>query len=170
MPLVPFLAGQKLTFTLLNTAFDWDRWVYISVTDQPVISSTTLVNATGMAFSVDASSTYVLEMLLLYDTPAAADFKYDITLPASATKRLALWASGVAATTADATIFHNAVDVGPISAGGVAAGTFMSLRTRGYITTAGTAGTLQLQFAQVTSTATNTKLKAGSWMHLVKVA
>lgn len=169
MPLVSFLSGSRFTASSLNTAFDWNRTCF-KATDQSVISTTTLVNVTSLVLTVESNSTYIFDSTIIYDTNAAADIKVQFTLPSGTFIRVACWLSNTALGATDATVFHNAQDTGLWTAGGFAAGTFMSMLPTGTIITGATAGSMQFQFAQNTSTAVNTTIKAGSWINLRKVA
>lgn len=165
-PLVPMVSGADLTADLLNDALSIER-VVIATADQTVASSTVLVNSTYIFMSVAANAFYTLDMFLIYDAPAAGDFKYDWTVPAGGFFRKSQWASGTTAATTDATIFHQADDVLTGAAGGIAAGTYMTSRPVGVLATI-SAGTLQFRFAQVAASG-STILKAGSWMRLTRV-
>lgn len=135
-----------------------------------VVSSTTLVN-TGMSLALEANSVYGVHSFIVYDTNATADYRWGITLPAGASALHSHWAQGVGGTAVDSPIFHDAFTglTGNLI-GGVASGTFISMRYVGTITTVGTAGNMVWQHAQATSTAVNTITKGGSWMHAIKLA
>lgn len=120
----------------------------------------TLQNDDDLTFSVAASSTYVVEGVMFVTSAATPDFKFQWSLPASATidgvvrqtSSSILKFSEAAATTiayaADDDIHH-----------------FTAI-----LITAGTAGTAVLQWAQNTSDASNTTMNAGSWLRWIKVA
>jgi hypothetical protein len=168
-PLVPFTAGSKDTAAKLNTAFNWDRYAFCP-SDQSVLNSAVLVSSTYLTLSVEASSWYLFDTLIMFDANSTADFQYNFSLPSGSFIRQALWASNTSAAATDATIFHNAVDLATGTSGGVSIGTYMSLIPCGLIITSTTPGTCVFQFAQNTANNTNaTTLKGGSWMHLRKV-
>jgi hypothetical protein len=168
--LVPFTVGQRLYAATLNAAFDITRVAY-QVTDQTVNNTTTFLSSTYLTFSVAAGLTYVAEAQIIYDTNATADFKYNWLGPAGVFIRGSAWASAVTAAAVDATIYHDAVDLtGPWPAGGIASGTMMTVRPWAAIGVGATAGSLTFQFAQNTANASNTLLKACSWIRLTRVS
>jgi hypothetical protein len=169
-PLVPFVAGRDLTADSVNLAFNIERYA-ITLLDQSVLNSATLVNSTYLFLSVAAKAVYVLRSLVIYDANATADIKFQFTLPSGTFIRTAAWLSGTGAAATDATIFHQCADSGAWTAGGIAAGTYMSAKTVGAIFIGGTGGNCQLQFAQNTANNVNaTVLKSGSFLYLRRVA
>lgn len=166
-----FVAGQKVRASELNAGQPAYARVASAVT---VISSTAFVNVTGLVLPVEASSFYALDGYIEYTSATGSDIKFCLIGPASAG---GTWgahglAQAAAASTGDLEAFAldgigsgNALGLG---GAGVATSTWGHLK--GLITTGATAGTLQLQFAQVASVATNTVVRAGSHLSLVKIA
>lgn len=170
MPLVAFAAGQKLSASDLNTAFDWDYEKYQSA-DQSVTNSTTLVSSNDLVAPVVANGIYVVRMYLVYDCNSTADFKYQLTLPASGVVvKHSRWANAAADAAINSAVNHDSQDVTTYNLGGVAAGTIMTALPRAIIALGATAGNCTLQFAQAVSNGTATILKAGSVMNLRRVA
>lgn len=169
MPLVPFTAGQNITAAALNAAFDITRVAYQSV-DQTMNNSTTYVSSTGLTLTIEASSNYLYESLIMFDTNSTADFKQKLLLPAGATVRIARWSSPTTGTAIDSVVEHDAITVVEIASGGVAAGTVMSTRASGLIQNSTAAGSVTVQFAQNAANVSNTLLKTGSWIRLTKVS
>ncbi len=164
-------AGAKVRASELNAALPiFGR----ALADVSVTSSTTLVNAdTGLAVALEADSIYVWDAYIAYDAGATGDLKLAWTVPAGVTGH---WAglglgTGTAGSIGDMSAIRAAGygSGNTLSYGGSASFSgLLALRAVGFIDTAGTAGTLQLQFAQATSNATATILKGGSWIRVVK--
>jgi hypothetical protein len=135
--------------------------------DQTVTSSTTLVNDSQLKFAVEASATYIFEAwLYTYAADGTPDIKVTFTGPAGST---VLWSSSQV-------IFNagGSTTLTVVSAGGTAADLFVDANLRaiqlyGTILNGGTAGDLQFQFAQNTSSANGTSVKAGSYIYGIKV-
>jgi hypothetical protein len=128
---------------------------------QSVTSSTTPVNDNQLSVSVAANAVYRVELCLTYTADTAGDLKIGWAVPASATFAEAFFAgitSAGAASTDDVTAGTPSANPVFGGIGGGAAGLHYIVM----LTTAGTAGTLQFQFAQGTSSATATILLAGS--------
>lgn len=169
-----FTAGQKLRAAELNALA-----IGVAMTaDVTVNNSATLVNATGLSIPLEANSSYGLDGWLHWTSDPTADIKFMYTYPAGCT---GFWA-GIGPVRDTAPVAgserKNYVDFGSValtSALGFAgddefsATVYVSGIPRGYIVVAGTAGTLQLQFAQNTATVSNTILRAGSWLRVTKL-
>lgn len=168
MPLVPFAAGQKLTAANLNAAFDITRIVYQSA-DQTVNNTTTYVSSSNLVLSLAANSVYVYKSCIVFDTGATPDFKHKLLLPAGAAVRRAVFTPTTTVAATNTTIGMDTLDLVEFASGGVAAGTMMTAFPMGTIYTAGTAGSVTVQFAQQVANASNTVLKIGSWIELTKV-
>jgi hypothetical protein len=165
----PFLAGQDLTAGDLTAAFDITRTVY-QTADQTRNNSTSLLSSTDLVLSMAINSSYILEACIIYDSNSTADFKYSFSLPTGATIRQTPWGSDIGDTSIHTMILHDAYDTAGFSAGGVAAGTMMSIKPTGRIVMSTTAGNLVVQFAQNVANASDTKLKRDSWLRLTKVS
>lgn len=143
----------------------------------PVKETTTLADITGLGLAVGASSTEVWRVsywLLVEAANTTMDSKFGFTVPASCTGRWggivagsgteAGWATAVASVTPSV-----ALALSGTSAFGTRAG------VAGFPITAlvyggGTAGTVQIQYAQNTSDAGNLTILKGSVMEAVRVA
>jgi hypothetical protein len=134
----------------------------LKTTDETVTSSTTLQNDDDLRFSALASTKYGFEIECWYDTPTAADFKYDVNGPAGASLVQIVCehiAPGAAAFTDNAiqTAFaFTAIAVTETS------GTNGFVRIRGIVHNGTTAGTGVMRWAQNTSNASATTVRAGS--------
>ena len=140
--------------------------------DQSVTSSTALTNDDTLVVPVVASGVYEVQWDLKIDGNAAGDFKYAFTGPASATMTWSSSGQAVGATAStDAYSIQDATAIGTnITHGTIASGTPTHVRGNGILVVSVTAGNLQLQFAQGTSSGTATKTLIGSWLRARRVA
>lgn len=171
-----FLAGQKVRASDLATETSSTLIGYASA-DITVVSSTTQVNATGVSIPVEANATYAWDSYLAYNANEAADIKFAWTVPTGATGH---WSVLGLAHTEDITTGRGIVsafrttnygDSQAAAASGLdTEGGTMVAFARGYLVTAGTAGTFQLRFAQNASNATASVVKAGTWVRAVRLA
>ncbi len=133
-------------------------------------NSTTLGDVTGCGVALAANAGYLVEAWLAYDSNNTADIRFSWTVPSGAT---GTWA-GFGVPTAD-TDRIGEQDTGVVLFGtllaftGDGGGVPASAKPAGFITTASTAGTLQLQFAQNVANVSNTIVKAGSWVRVTRV-
>jgi hypothetical protein len=135
--------------------------------DQTVTSSTTLVNDSQLKFAVAANETYIFEAwLYTYAADGTPDIKVTFTGPSGST---VLWSSSQV-------IFNagGATTLTVVSPGGTSADLFVDANLRaiqlyGSVLNGATAGDLQFQFAQNTSSANGTSVKAGSYIYGIKV-
>jgi len=140
--------------------------------DESVISSTTLQNDNELFVSLAANTTYQLNLALLATeaTGTTADLKLAWTMPSGCR----LDAANVGAHTswtgssANPEVEFNSwqaetsTTTSTRSFGTINAGIVFGYHVRGIVTNGGTAGTLQLQWAQAASVAENVTVKAGS--------
>lgn len=129
--------------------------------DQSVNNSTTLVNDTHLTVSMEANSTYVVEVVFSFVTLAAADLKTAFSIPSGATSHMMI-------TGPDAQIGYvingTTADQWPVTDTTEHAGHY-----HGVVVTT-TAGTFRFQFAQLTAAVGNTTLKANSYIRATRVA
>lgn len=135
-------------------------------------STTTFANDTDLVVAVAASTTYELNAMIVYDGPAAGDFKFSFQCPAGAVLLASFVASGQSvALTVDVSV---AQMTRVIENGNNAAGTdgsnSLTMQIQGLLRVAGTAGNLQFQWAQLASNATATRVLLDSFITLRKVA
>lgn len=129
--------------------------------DQTVTSSETLVNDTHLTFAVGANEVYAIWGILKLNSGTTPDFKFQWSLPASAT----LDGYHVHGTGPTAASFSEAAATVVSTLGSDQVLVFHAM-----IDTAGTSGTAVLQWAQNTSDAGDTKVLLGSWMAQKQVA
>ena len=138
-------------------------------TDQSVTSSTTLVNDTALSAAVAASATYLFYCYLDYEggTGGSSDLKFQWTVPASATLRFTLIGTDASNATVVSSTKSDTTSYTLRSAG---AATLQAALMIGSLVVASTAGTLQLQWAQNTSSGTATKVHAQSFLSLWRIS
>lgn len=139
-------------------------------------ASTTTLTADGdlTAMSVVATGAYVFEGMIFYSAIDSADLKVMFTGPAGATLT---WHGGTQLTTGTGTTGTYIYDTQLLGStyapgGGDAAGnsTIMMLDLKGLFRTTGTSGTFSMSWAQNTSNATATIVRAGSFITLTRIA
>lgn len=140
--------------------------------DENVTSSTTLQDDDQLFLPVAANARYILDAFVIYTGAGdpAGGLKMGWTGPSGSTMK---WTNfGTSQNVAPVLVNYNVV-VENLAGGrgvGTNGGTEMSCQPRGRLSTGGSSGTLRFQFAQGTSNATGTVVKAGSFVRLVKVA
>lgn len=173
-----FVAGQKVRAAELNAGIPTFARVASDVT---VNNTTTLVNATGLSLAVEASAVYALDGWIYYESNPTADIKFAWTGPASATFVVGIYGppAGTAPVVNQERINYTDQGTFDTLGGGLssAAGddeftgsVWPSIRPSGVAVIGATAGTIQLQFAQNTANASNTRIKANSWLRLARIA
>jgi hypothetical protein len=130
----------------------------LKVGDQTVNNSATLVNDANLAVSLAASAAYGIELHLVYNSNASANFKANWSLPAGATfvRQQYLAAAGAATQ-------HSTSTLATVS-GYTGTGADAALDIWAYVTTSTTAGTLQLQWAQASANVSDTIVRDGAFL------
>jgi hypothetical protein len=169
--MVAFVAGQKVRASDLNGGLPQLARV---TSDVAVISTTSYVDVTGLVLPMEANSVYALDGFLKYTSATAADIKFVLIGPTGSGGSFGVHGvvQAATATTGDFEAFClDGIGIAnQIGLGGAGVSTSAWGHLKGYITTGVNAGTLQVQFTQVTSTASNTTVKTGSNMTLTKIA
>uniref|UniRef100_A0AAU2A022 Uncharacterized protein n=1 Tax=Streptomyces sp. NBC_00093 TaxID=2975649 RepID=A0AAU2A022_9ACTN len=171
MPVYPSIpAGRRITDALLESMLPI---VVVKSAGESVTSSTTLQNDNELLAPVEANATYDVFLLLLHDSDAtaAADIKVGWTGPASAALNWGVHGANSAATSSTSALTNMQTrTIAEVAAfgGGDSSGTTALIY--GTLTTAGTAGTLQLQWAQETSNGVATNVRAGSRLEVRRTA
>lgn len=160
--------GETLTASNFNTHvrdnLNYLNWQHkVKTADQTVNNSAVLVNDTHLVFAVATSEVWHVEVSLMVESNSTADFKFAWTVPAGATLKWAPLQSSTLSTwvydgtnevaLGDATTTYNISS----PASGV-----WGIAARGIAQVGGTAGNVQLQWAQNTATGINTNVKQGS--------
>jgi len=161
--------GNITTLGVEKTVPEFAR---LTADSAPVNNSTTLVNVTGLAVPVAANAFYAIDGYIVYNcTNTSPDLKLAWTTPASVTGN---WTTLGAGTGIAGSTEETTPNVGARGWGlnFLIGGNDFNLGAclRGNLATAGTAGTLQLQFAQATAIAVNTLIRAGSWIRAERLA
>jgi hypothetical protein len=160
--------GEVVTASRINSWFINTLYAAKTATES-VVSSTAFQDDDDLTVAVEANCVYDLAVVLNYDGHVSGDFKSQTVLPAGAT--IAGQVVGIHSGAASANdVYTTAWDGGAVNAGGLGAGTTCAWSGRGLLTVAGTAGTCKLQWAQIFSHATATRLFAGSYLVLRRVA
>jgi hypothetical protein len=138
--------------------------------DQTVTSSTTLVDCTSMLLTVAANEIWRVSFNIIYSADGSPNIKFAFTFPASGR----IIVGGIGQNTAGATQWRlfEGTTTPTNTADFVGTGSSVQkwLALEGVFINAGTAGNLQLQFAQNTSNVNNTTVNANSTVWAVKLA
>lgn len=121
---------------------------------ETVNNSDTLQNDNDFFVALEANKSYSFDMMLFLVSGGTPDFKYAFTVPTGATIRIndIRWEPDFPYDTLDGTV----ADVIPTN------GNTQSVQVTGHIDVAGTAGDVQMQWAQNFAEVSNTQLLAGS--------
>lgn len=134
-----------------------------------ITSSTTLADDGVLQLAVAANSVYVLQAMIVYTASAAGDIKLGWSGPSGATLT---WTPCGLTTTTSASAGSVRLPSKTISdtdiPGAVDVSTPVTALPTGLLVVGATAGTFKLQWAQGTSDATATVVKAGSYLMLTR--
>lgn len=177
---MPFLAGQKLRASQLQeleddiAAIEQEIVVARVAADLSKTSNTTLSDVTGISFALAANAEYLLDGCISYYGLDAPDIKFAWTGPTGMTVSWGFRGAAAAGTDGStATLSVASLEVYG-DANLIAVGTEVDFAVMctplGYFKTGGTAGTLQLRWAQFVSSASVTSIKRGSWARLHRFA
>jgi hypothetical protein len=129
-------------------------------TDQSLTSSTTLVNDSELLFEVAANETYIFQLwLYVFAADGVPDIKLTCLGPSGST---VLWSSSQVILLPDGTVTATTVQASGVTQALLVDSNLRALQLYGTILNGSTAGNLQFQFAQNTSSATSITVKAGS--------
>lgn len=128
------------------------------------ISTTTLQNDDELFVPLPTAGTFAFEGRIIYDSATAADIKFAFTIPAGASFTWGIIgpATTVSSGIGDGNFNVTTSSATALTAGGSGVGVFTNALLWGEVTMGGTAGNLQLQWAQNTSDATVTTVRARS--------
>ena len=142
--------------------------------DQTVNNSAVLVNDTHLLFAVAASEVWWLQAWLMFDGGTIPDIKFHWTLPASATMRWGATSDGDASFGGSWSSFSTPValltEASTPAYATIGAGTTIGLSLTGIAVVAGTAGNVQLQWAQNTANASDTIMRTNSCLIGMRLA
>lgn len=163
-------AGQEITSDLLNGMIPIEVWKTAN-TDRS--STTTLADDTDLTVTLEASATYKVEMHLHYAAIDAAKFKTAWTVPSGATGNRSAVGAGSASTDATAATtgrFGVHAFTTSVTYGTRSSATNQCFALEEAVVFTSSAGTLALQWAQDSSSGTATRLGAGSYMRVRRIA
>ena len=139
----------------------------------PINNSTVLFSDTVLFAALPTAGRFQFELVLFYDSSTTADLKVAFTIPAAAVIR---WGGVGPSTTVSGGVgtaqFSVAIGSGTtITYGGSGVGTAntVALIAKGNVLMGGTAGNLQLQYAQQVADPTDTVVLAHSRLHVGRV-
>lgn len=168
-----FVAGQKVRASDLNSGLP----VFARVaSDVSVISSTSLVDITGLTVALEANAFYAWDAFIGYTANETGDIKIAWTVPSGTT---GMWGAMPVASSENIVNTRGIVegfrvtDYGDANSQGMSGADDLSgamvAFPRGYIDTAGTAGNFQGRFAQLVSNANNTVIRTGTWLRIQRI-
>lgn len=135
----------------------------INAADDTVNNTTTLANVTDMAFTVGTSETWVYQMYLIGNSGTTPDFQFAVTAPASSTCLASV-------SDAEGGVANMSTTCGAAMVNITGSGNNDAYIVAGYVATAGTSGSVQLQFAQNVQNASNSIILANSYLLAFKVS
>jgi hypothetical protein len=142
-----------------------------------VTSSTVYQNDDQLLFAVGANEYWIAEFILLVQGATAGDIKFQLTGPAGSTVTVAGFGPDPTATAFSAFPVVNYTEQGTASAALGGFGTVTAAGTTGQmvivragIFTSATAGTVNLQWAQLTSSGTASSVRSGSSLVALRAA
>lgn len=164
MPFKTFVDDGILTDT--DVMRYWvQQYSVIKSVDESVISTATVHSDAELIAPLLANSVYWIELFVIYETIQTADLKVGWSVPAGASIHWCPNGQDVASTSTVWDVLkreRSEANTEIIGGPGAALGTDAIMPGEGYVVTAGTAGNLVFQWAQGTSTATNTTVRANS--------
>lgn len=177
-----WVVGETVTAALMNAEIRDQMNTLIAdvdyvhkTADESVTSSTTIQNDNHLLVSVAANTEYEIIVRLAVNGSAAADFKMAWTMPAGCTGQRFSRGPAVssATSTADTTTRASGLTdnfTTEINYGVFSTGQLSFVEEILYVVTAGTAGVVQLKWAQNASSGTATTVVAGSYIVVRRTA
>lgn len=175
-------AGQKCYVTSTGEWYRWNgtAWIsaapkwYISTSNQTVTDSVTLTNATSLGIVVEASSSYIFRGDLIYSSTGTEgnDMQIAFTIPAGVSGSYSPHGQTSGATTTAGSLYVGNINLTTAATLGTLTSNEQRAFVTGHINTAGSAGTVQLQFAEAAAVGgvTSVTLFNGSHFEVWKVA
>lgn len=159
------VAGTVASGGVYGSYLNWES--INKTTDESTASDTTFSSDSQLQFTMLANSTYHVRGRVLFSTVAAADFKWQLTGPSSPTLvRIARRAIGGGDAAFSAVGVDTAFSTSVAVLGGGAEG-FVEFDAA--IQNGANAGTFAFQWAQNTSDAGNTTVRAGSYLEFIRM-
>lgn len=162
-----WLAGNRVTAAQLNAGLPL---TIVKPADEPLTSNATLQNDNDLLVSVAANATYKFDCTLIYEggTNGASDLKFKWAVPASATLTINIPAYFFTDNTTHGPSYIDQTTTQALGTRG--AGVRQSVAMTGSLLVSSTSGTLQLTWAQNTSSATATIVHAQSTLTLQRTS
>jgi hypothetical protein len=126
-----------------------------------ITTNSTLINDADMRFAVAANSVYEFHVYLRYSSATGADWKSSFTVPSGANARFQRIGNTLTGSLGGDTEY---ADTDSVTSQGRGTGTKLNSQFFGTLWTGGTAGNLIFQWAQNTTTASNTTLFQYSYL------
>lgn len=133
-------------------------------------NSTAFVSDAVMTVALATPATYMVDGSIYYDSSNAADFKMNLTWPGGTSGRVVVWGLDPAGTTQIGSLKQGVTTASGTSFVfiGAGVGTATFCKFEGRLVTAG-AGSLIVQYAQAGADATNTTVRSGSFLRVIRV-
>lgn len=143
-------------------------YAYRTADSAAINNSTVLVSDATLTCPLPATGTYAYDGTLYYDSSTAADVKIAMAYPAGfAAAKFAAYGADPTTTT-NFKVFVTTASASSGSFGGFGVGTIVILKFEGIVTSGG-AGNMVVQYAQQTADPTNTTIRAGSFLRVMRV-
>ncbi|MGW3651906.1 hypothetical protein [Streptomyces sp. NPDC000878] len=165
----PVYAGTAVTAAFLESMLPI---IETKTATESVTNSITMQNDDQLFAAVEANATYSVDLHLFYDAATAADITFGWSGPSGAAMTWGMIGAQVNVTSSgtvpDVTMQTRIISEVQDLGGGASTGTYAWVH--GTLTTAGTAGNLNLRWAQRALSATATNVRAGSQLSLKRTA
>lgn len=152
-----------------TNAYFAQQQVVIKSADESVTSSTTVQDDNHLFMTLNANTNYWVDGSLITDGAVGGDFKMQFVVPSGTIRWLAN--GPVSAATATVTDVDRNYKVGSTTTvmGTIASGTNSVILLAGIVRTGASGGTFKIQWAQGTSSATATRVRANSVLRCVRM-
>lgn len=162
-------AGQRMVVDVLRSMIYDEK---AKATTETVTSSTTFQDDNELFLPAVANATYRFDLLLLHSSGTTGKFKMQFTAPTGASVNWGVHAAQnaqISSTSVEITSMPSRVlaDNQQMGGGNLAGTTAL---VSGVLITSSTAGNLMLQWAQITSDAAATQVRAGSTLRMKRIA
>lgn len=164
------LDGKVIVMAFLGESYGDGTAQYYKAkgADETTNTDTTLSDDSELSFDVSANATYKFRFTIFYDTPTAADFKYEITCPASPTLVSITTTAIAPGATSETITRESSCSFGPNTITETS-GTDGYLVIDGVIQNGANAGSVDFQWAQNTSNGSDTTVYKGSLVEYVPI-
>ncbi|HET6504622.1 MAG TPA: hypothetical protein VFG87_28065 [Amycolatopsis sp.] len=141
----------------------------VKAIDQTVNNSAVLVNDSTLFLAVNSTATYEISGIIRYNSGTTPDIKFAWTGPTSATFYWSCNGLDTAASGVTGTVSRQALAIADtVGIGGT--GNDLAADIHGILTVSSTSGNLQFQWAQNTANASNTIVRANSFLIARQIA